>query len=135
MHGGNSPQAKAKAENMLAQARIPGIEALHEIINQFLEHTCAACGYPTGDSEQQRTVIAAAKVVLDRTQMGPSSTVHVNANGTESDLSLATLTDDERAELACLVGQLTALKARVKARLEAIVGNATDEDAPGALVM
>src|SRR5882672_9624033 len=87
MHGGNSPQAKAKAENMLAQARIPGIEALHEIINQFLEHTCAACGYPTGDSEQQRTVIAAAKVVLDRTQMGPSSTVHVNANGTESDLS------------------------------------------------
>lgn len=119
---------------MLAQARIPGIEALHEIINQFLEHTCAACGYPTGDTETQRTVISAARVVLDRTQMGPSSTVHVNSNGEASDLNLASLNDDERAELACLVGQLTALKARVRDRLNAIMSTGSEDDAPSATV-
>jgi len=107
---------------MLAQARVPGIEALHDIIAQFLENTCATCGYPSGDNENQRTVIAAAKVVLDRTEFGPHSTVTVQNDTHPDDLNLAQMTEGERGELAVLVAQLADLKARVRARLALVTG-------------
>lgn len=122
LHGAATPGAKQVAAQMLAQARVPGIEALHDIIAQFLENRCATCGYPNGDTETQRTVIAAAKVVLDRTEFGPHSTVTVQNERGENDLNLAQMTQDERAELAVLVAQLGDLKARVRARLALITG-------------
>lgn len=133
LHGAATPGAKQVAANMLAQARVPGIEALHDIIAQFLENTCAACGYPTGDNETQRTVIAAAKVVLDRTEFGPHSTVTVQNEKHPDDLNLAQMTTDERGELAVLVAQLHDLKMRVRARLTLALGE-PDADADTATV-
>jgi len=112
---------------MLAQARVPGIEALHDIIAQFLENTCATCGYPPGDNENQRTVIAAAKVVLDRTEFGPHSTVTVQNDTHPDDLNLAQMTEGERGELAVLIAQLSDLKTRVRARLSAMLGEELDD--------
>jgi hypothetical protein len=128
LHGAATPGAKQVAAQMLAQARVPGIEALHDIIAQFLEVRCQQCGYPTGDTETQRTVIAAAKVVLDRTEFGPHSTVTVTNDNAQNDLNLAQLTQDERAELAVLVAQLGDLKARVKARLALVLGDEAPPD-------
>lgn len=127
LHGAAAPGAKQVAANMLAQARVPGIEALHDIIAQFLENTCATCGYPSGDTEVQRTVIAAAKVVLDRTEFGPHSTVSVQTENHPNDLNLAQMNDEERAELAVLIAQLNNLKARVKARLDVALGVLPEE--------
>jgi len=127
LHGAATPGAKQVAANMLAQARVPGIEALHDIIAQFLENTCATCGYPSGDNENQRTVIAAAKVVLDRTEFGPHSTVTVQNDTHPDDLNLAQMTEGERGELAVLIAQLSDLKNRVRARLSVMLGEEIDD--------
>jgi hypothetical protein len=89
LHGGALPSAKIKAEQALAQARIPSCEALFHIVNQFLEQPCPTCGYPTGDTDIQRTVIRAAQVILDRTGMGPHSTIELTKQS-DGELDLAT---------------------------------------------
>src|SRR4051812_22819568 len=64
-HGGANPAAKQAAERALAVARMPAIEALLMIVEQFLEVTCATCGYPRHDSDEQRVVVRAAQTILD----------------------------------------------------------------------
>ena len=131
IHGAAAPEAIIKAQNAMAVARMPAVEALHLIIEQWMESTCAACGYPSGDSENQRVVIAAAKTVLDRAGMGPHSTVDVRSSS-DADLELARWTTDEKAELAVLAAQLKDLKARVNARIFGAPDS--DDEAPSATV-
>jgi len=115
LHGGNAPSAKHAAERALAFARMPAVEALLAIVEQFNETTCATCGYPSGDTDAQRAVIQASRAILDRTGMGPHSILEVKQS--DGELNLAHMTDEERAEAMHLVARLKALKARIRARL------------------
>lgn len=116
-HGGSTAPAKAQAEKMIALARMPAIEALYNIVEQFNEQTCGTCGYPNGEKETQTPVIRAAQVILDRTGMGPASVLEVKQNdGEKMDLSL--LTSEERGELLALMAQMKDLKARIKLRIQ-----------------
>jgi hypothetical protein len=115
MHGGNTPAAKFKAQQALALARMPAIEALHSIIEQFLEKTCGACGYPSGDTDEQRSVIAAAKITLDRTEMGPTLKHQITSSST-ADLNLDLLTTEEKAELIGLLARVKEIKAILRHR-------------------
>lgn len=131
MHGGQSPAAKIKAETQLALIRMPAIETLYramelldKMIEQALDDTCTACGYPKWhDVEERAEAIKACRVVgqnvaaiLDRTGLGPSSKLQVTQD-TDSDLDLRHLTDDERSRMLALFAQYRALKEEIKMRL------------------
>lgn len=114
-HGSNNPPAIAAARRAMAFARMPAIEALYSIVEQFLGKTCAACGYPSGDFDAQRTTIRAAQIILDRTEMGPRSILEVRQTDGQ-DFDVRHLLPAERAELHGLMAQFRDFKARVKAR-------------------
>lgn len=121
LHGGENKAAKIKAEQMLAQSRIPACEALYTILDKWQSNTCATCGHPHGGTEEDRTIIAAAKVILDRTGMGPHSTVDIRNGQTETDLDLGRMTTEEIGELSALVAQLNDLKTRVARRIDMVL--------------
>jgi hypothetical protein len=134
MHGGKTPIAQWKAQQAMSLLRVPAIEsvytameALTGIIEQFQEDTCAACGYPKGDIEEKEALIKACvgaaktvSIVLDRTGMGPRSTLEIKQS--DGDLNLHALTQDERSRMVALLAQLRALKQEIRERL---VGAAT----------
>lgn len=119
LHGGANPAAKIKSEQMLAQARLPACEALFLIIDRWHEATCATCGFPAGDIDTSKMIIRAAQVILDRTGIGPRSTVETVAQK-DGDLDLDLMTDDEMARLDFLLNEVKALKTGVRARLAQI---------------
>jgi hypothetical protein len=104
---------------MLAIARMPACEALYDIIEQSQHDPCAACGYPKHDTDEQKVIIRAAQVILDRTGMGPRSTVE-QVKQTDGDLDLELLTDEEMARMDFLLGELKTFKEGVRARLNAL---------------
>lgn len=116
LHGGASPVARIKAEQALAQARLPACEALYTIIERWATATCPTCGFPKGDNDETRSIIRAAQVILDRTGLGPHATLELVPQS-DGDLNLDLMMDEERAEFAHLVNQFQRLKAAVKARL------------------
>jgi hypothetical protein len=122
LHGGNAPSARIKAEQLMAQARMPAIEALYSIIDQFEKNPCGACGYPIGDSDEKRMVIKAAQTVLDRAGMGPHSTVSMTAQ-TDGDIDPALLTTDERGELLMHLAAIKEIKTRVRVRQQNILAD------------
>ena len=115
MHGGATPAAKIKAEQALALARMPAIESLHTILDQFSSQTCGACGFPKGDAEEKRVVISAARAVLDRTGMGPQSVVELTAQS-DGAIDVALLTEEERARLLAALAEIKDIKASVRLR-------------------
>jgi hypothetical protein len=121
LHGGATPAAKIKAETMLAQARLPAIEALFEILDQFHATTCAMCGFPKGDADEKRMIIQTCKTVLDRTGMGPHATLEL-AKQSDGDLNLELLSPDERLHLLDLLAQVKAIKRTVRERQSGLVG-------------
>lgn len=74
LHGGASPQARQKAEEVLAVARVPAAGVLLRIIHDWQGSACPACGRPSADPGP---VIRAAIAVLDRTGLHPSLAVRV----------------------------------------------------------
>lgn len=107
LHGGGSPEARRKAEEMLAIARLPAARVLARIIDDYEADKCAACGRPTGDVTP---VIRAAFGVLDRTGLHPSMGVQL---GRAEDHALADLSEDE------LIGQLEEMLESARAAREA----------------
>jgi hypothetical protein len=116
LHGGHNVTAKIKAEQMLAQARLPACEALFDIIDQWQAETCGTCGYPKTDTDTAKVIIRAAQVILDRTGVGPRATLEVTKQ-TDGDLDLDLLTDQEMARMDFLLAELKALKDGVRVRL------------------
>lgn len=74
LHGLGTPQARRVAEEMLARLRVPAIETLYQIIEAYRASACTACGRSAMDPGP---VIRAAISVLDRTGLGPNTTVTV----------------------------------------------------------
>lgn len=125
LHGAAVPSHKIAAERALVAARLPAIAALASIIHDWGAESCATCGRP--NYENAHPVIRAAQIILDRTGMGPRATIEV-VRPEGSELDVDAMTDFERERLADLLGQLSALKASVKARLAATPG---DEEPQG----
>lgn len=119
LHGGANPAAKIKAEQMLAQSRLPACEALYEIIDNWQRDTCPTCLHPSGDIDKQKVIIRAAQVILDRSGLGPRATIEV-AKQTDGDLDLDLMTDEEMTRLDFLLTELKTFKESVRVRLNAI---------------
>lgn len=134
LHGGANPAAKIKSEQMLAQARLPACEALFEIIDRWHAEDCLTCGYPkAGDIDTTKTIIRACQVILDRTGIGPRSTVETVPQK-DGDLDLDLLTDDEMARLDFLLGEVKILKTNIRVRLAQIAHPDAASTAPASEV-
>jgi len=115
LHGGQGPSAKVKAENALALLRMPAIETLYNLLEQFDADTCIMCGYPDASLKEKRFAAAICKTILDRTGLGPRSTLEVKQ--TDGDLDLRALRDDEKQELITALMTLKAVKDKIRKRL------------------
>lgn len=115
MHGGATPVAKIKAEASLAMGRMPAIETLVEMVEQYHETTCAACGFPDHNLKEKKFVASIARIILDRTGLHPRVGVDVNTGEMEVDPKLYTM--EEKQELVALLAQVRAIKEGAKARL------------------
>lgn len=124
VHGAATLSSKHAAEKALAFARMPAIEALHQMIEDWHGTACPTCGRPAQQVEILNPVIRACQIILDRTGFGPRATLEVaKPESAEFDVSL--LTDSERGRLAAAIGVVRSLKAEIRARLAAL----PDEDA------
>lgn len=122
LHGGANPAAKIKSEQMLAQARLPACEALFTILEDWQRDTCPSCGFPAANSvDNQKVIIRAAQVILDRSGLGPRATIET-VTQTDGDLNLDLLTDNEMGLLDYHLAQIKELKETVRARLNMIPG-------------
>lgn len=81
MHGGKSPLAIQAANQALLAARVPAAELLFEVIDWWRRTTCEACGQPKGDPS---SAIRAAIAVLDRTGLGPTANLTIEAKQPET---------------------------------------------------
>ncbi len=99
----------------MALARMPAIESLYLILEQFSGHTCKACGYPDGSAEEKRMIVRTCTAVLDRTGMGSKSTLEITQS-MDGALNLELLTEDERVELLGLVHRIKAIKGAIRQR-------------------
>lgn len=128
LHGGASPAAKIKAEQMMATARMPAVEALYSILEQFSNNTCATCGFPIGDTDEKRMIVRTCQTILDRTGMGPHAVLEI-ARQSDGDIDLAALLPAERGELLAHLAQIKEIKARVRSRQQQMQQTPAVEDA------
>lgn len=109
--------------------RLPAIDALFTIletmtaiVERFQEDPCAACGFPKGNvdevSKAANVAGRAAQVILDRTDVGPKTTLEVKQ--TDGDFDLALLTDDERARMMSVLAEYASVKDEIRARLSGV---------------
>jgi hypothetical protein len=118
-HGERAPQTINKANRALAAARMPAIEWVMDAMDQANAETCDGCGFPHHSLKERRRLDMLARMIFDRTGLGPHSKVSVlDERDTDSDLQLDSLDEDERIELSGLIIKVKNLKERVRARLE-----------------
>lgn len=119
-HGERAPQTAAKAERLLAVARIPGIQFLLDEIERANEEGCPGCGYNPSSLKERKHVASLAIRLLDRTGFGPGSKVDVSINKSDqAEVPLENWEVSEKQELRILVEQIRSLKDRVARRLAA----------------
>ena len=132
LHGGASPLALSKANQMLALLRVPAIEAVYKvmdlserIIEQFSQNTCPTCGYPKGDTDEIHSVakvcavlLRDAQTVFDRTGLHPKVSVEVGTS--EDALDVKSLTDDERSRMMTKLAELRDLRDEIKNRINGV---------------
>lgn len=122
-HGEKAPQTVAKAERLLAVARMPAIEWVLEALDQAQQETCDSCGFPSHSLKEKKRLDMLAFRLLDRTGFGPHSKVDFNVNRSEdAGIPLENWNDEERAALRVLLTQVRTLKDRVAYRLASDVG-------------
>lgn len=122
MHGAKSPASKLAAERALVFARLPACESLYTIIERWQADTCGACGFPTGDHREERNMLVAAKMILDRTGLPATTKVEVASQSDGAPIVVEHLTETERGEFAAIIAQFKEFKTRVRARLIAVPG-------------
>lgn len=117
-HGSRAPQTIAKAERILAVARMPAVEWILDELDRAHADTCVECGYPHHTLKERKRVDALAFKLLDRTGLGPRQTIDINkGKDNESEFLLDQLNAEEKKIMAGLMMQLNELKARVRMRL------------------
>lgn len=118
VHGEKAPQTAAKAERLLALARMPGIEWIVTALDAANEETCDKCGYPTHGLKERKRIDAIAFKLLDRTGFGPGKTLNINApKDTEADALVERMSDEEMMQMSGLLDQVRQLKERVRNRI------------------
>lgn len=118
VHGAATLSSKHAAEKALAFARMPAIEALHQMIEDWHGTACPTCGRPAQQVEILNPVIRACQIILDRTGFGPRATLEV-AKPETAEFDVALLTDSERARLAAAISVVRSLKVEIRQRLAA----------------
>lgn len=116
-HGERAPQTVAKAERLLAIARMPAIEVLMDELDQAQEDECPTCGYPARGLKYRKHIAAISFKLLDRTGFGPRSSIDLTAKTVdEHHIDVSTLSDAEAEELGKLLDALDEFKTRIDAR-------------------
>lgn len=123
-HGERAPQTTAKAERLLAVARMPAIEWVLDALDQAQGETCEGCGFPSGSLKEKKRLDMLAFRLLDRTGFGPHSKIDFNVKRDEegAGIPLEEWTDAERSELRGYIVAVNKLKERVRYRLASQVG-------------
>ncbi len=117
-HGARVATHIAKAERLLAVARMPAIEFILEELDHAQENPCEHCGYPRLDLEERKHLASVSFKLMDRTGLPPGVKMDVSmktqeATGPDFMLWLP----DELAEYDRLFEQMQQLDTRVAARL------------------
>jgi len=134
-HGERAPQTVAKAERLLAIARMPAIEVLLDQLDQAQEVQCVTCGFPAMSIKYMKHIAQISFKLLDRTGFGPRSTIDLNAKTLgDQQLDVSLLTDEEFTELSGLLDSLNNFKTKVNARLAGNVVRETLAPALGPVV-
>jgi len=116
-HGERAPQTVAKAERLLAIARMPAIEVLLDELDQAQEDQCPTCGYPERGLKYRKHVAAISFKLLDRTGFGPRSSIDLTAKAVdEHHIDVSVLNDQEFEELSHLLESLDQFKMKIDAR-------------------
>lgn len=116
-HGERAPQTVAKAERLLAIARMPAIEVLMTELDQAQENECPTCGYPAHGLKYRKHIAAISFKLLDRTGFGPRSSIDLTAKTVdEHHIDVSSLTDAEAEELSRLLDAIDEFKMRTDAR-------------------
>lgn len=116
-HGERAPQTVAKAERLLAIARMPAIEVLMDELDQAQEDECPTCGYPARGLKYRKHIAAISFKLLDRTGFGPRSSIDLTAKAVDDHhIDVSTLTDEEVEELGNMLTAIDEFKTRVDAR-------------------
>lgn len=127
-HGERAPQTVAKAERLLAVARIPGIQFLTDELERANEDNCPTCGYNPSSLKERKHFASISFRLLDRSGLGPHSKIDFNINKSDQpEIPLENWDDSEKRELQALVQQIRILKGRVAGRLAANAGRAVLE--------
>lgn len=116
-HGERSPGTIAKAERLLAVARMPAIQWILDALDQATEDVCKSCGYPRNDIDERKRLDSLSFKLLDRTGFGPRQTIDLNAKRSENEVDVTSYNTEELKELDELFLQLENLEARVRARI------------------
>jgi len=116
-HGERAPQTVAKAERLLAIARMPAIEVLIDELDQAQENECPTCGYPARNLKYRKHIAAISFKLLDRTGFGPRSSIDLTAKAVdEHHIDVSQLSDQEFEELSMLLEALDVFKGKIDAR-------------------
>jgi hypothetical protein len=100
----------------MALLRLPAIESLHKVLARFNEvDTCTSCGYPKWDHRSLHLLTKVATAILDRTGIGPTSTLEVTQ--TDGIFDFRFLKQSERTELLGLLARVRDIKALVRERM------------------
>jgi hypothetical protein len=134
-HGERAPQTAAKAERLLAVARMPAIEWILDALDKAQEETCEACGYPSHTLKESKRYDTLAFRLLDRTGFGPHSKIDFNVSQSDAPgVPLENWSDEERQELRGHLAAVRALKERVAYRLASDVGRQARDTIEGRVV-
>lgn len=134
-HGERAPQTVAKAERLLAVARMPAIEWILEALDQAQQETCDHCGFPSQSLKEKKRFDMMAFRLLDRTGFGPHSKVDFNVSRSDdAGIPLENWNDEERGLLRSLLTQVRALKDRVAYRLASDIGRQARDTVEGEVV-
>lgn len=116
-HGERAPQTVAKAERLLAVARMPAIETLIDELDQAQENECPTCGYPARNLKYRKHIAAISFKLLDRTGFGPRSSIDLTAKAVdEHHIDVSQLNDKEFEELSMLLEALDVFKGKIDVR-------------------
>ena len=116
LHGAKHPAAISKAETALALARMPAIEHLYEMLEQYAKDTCPTCNYPKRDSEQARVELQLCKAVLDRTGLPPRVSIEVTKKNEEG-IDPEHMLPEERERAHAIFAEWKAIKEAVRQRM------------------